>query len=103
MSSRTAIIASTVGLHARPATVFSRKVKASGIPIFVGRPGGTTVDGSSVLAVMMLGIRCGEEVVLTTTAAKSEKILDELVALLEEDQGVAAIACHPGHPMTTPA
>lgn len=102
MLSRNATIASAVGLHARPATIFSRKVKSSGIPVAVGRPGGASVDGASVLAVMMLGIRCGEEVVLTTDVPNSEKLLDELVALLEVDHGVAAIVSDPGHPMPTP-
>lgn len=103
MPSRTAIIASAVGLHARPATVFSRKVKACGIPITVGRPGGITVDGASVLAVMMLGIRWGEEVVLTTQIPKSEKVLDELVALLEVDHDVTALPSNPLRPMSGPA
>ncbi len=90
MPSRTVIIASSIGLHARPATVFSRKVNASGIPITVGRVGGITVNGASVLAVMMLGIQCGEEVVLSTEQPGSEEVLAELVALLEVDQDLLA-------------
>ncbi len=102
MPSRTVIIASSIGLHARPATVFSRKVKTSGIPITVGRPGGILVDGASVLAVMMLGIRCGEEVVLSTEHPEAGEVLDELVALLEVDQDMPAAPLSTVHPMPDP-
>ena len=92
MPSRTAIIASAVGLHARPATEFSRKVQASGISITVGRPDGTRVNGASVLAVMALGITCGEPIVMSTERPGSEGLLDDLVNFLETAHDVT-----PGH------
>ncbi len=102
MPSRAATIASPIGLHARPATEFSRKVSASGIPITVGRIGGNTVNGASVLAVMMLGIRCGEEVVLSTEHPGSEKVLDDLVAFLEVDHHLPTAPLGPMRPTSDP-
>lgn len=102
MPSRTVIIASPIGLHARPATVFSRKVNASGIPITVGRVDGITVNGASVLAVMMLGIQCGEEVVLSTQHPGAEEVLEELVTLLEGDQDVLAAPLAPTQAVPDP-
>lgn len=99
MFSRTATIASVVGLHARPATDFSRMIAASGIPVSVGRPDGTRVNGASVLAVMALGIKCGERVVLHTEDAGSEHLLDDLVGFLETEHAVASAPPMSGYPL----
>ena len=85
MPSRTATIASAVGLHARPATLFTKRVTASGIPVSIGKEGGRTVNAASMLAVMALGAKCGQEVVLTADGDGAEDILDDLVAFLETD------------------
>ena len=85
MPSRTAIIASAVGLHARPATLFTKKVAAAGIPVTVGKEGGRTVNASSMLAVMALGAKHGQEVILTADGEGADEVLDQLVAFLETD------------------
>lgn len=85
MPSRTATIASTVGLHARPATLFTKKVSATGISVTIGKEGGKSVNAASMLAVMALGAKCGQEVVLTADGNGAEEILDDLVAFLETD------------------
>ncbi len=85
MASRNATIASSVGLHARPATQFTRKVAGSGISVTVGKAGGRPVNAASVLAVMALGAKCGQEVILTADGDGAEEILDDLVAFLETD------------------
>ena len=51
MTTRTAIIASSVGLHARPASLFVQKVTRSGLPVTISRPGGKPVNAASMLAV----------------------------------------------------
>ena len=84
MSSRNATIASSVGLHARPATLFTKKVTATGIPVTISK-GGKTVNAASMLAVMALGAKCGEEVVLTAEGDGADEALAELVAFLETD------------------
>lgn len=89
MLTRTAIVASPIGLHARTATDFSRKVIASGVPIVVGRPAGVSVNGASVLAVMALGIRCGERIVISTERSGAEEVLNDLVGFLETEHAVA--------------
>lgn len=85
MSSRTAIIASSVGLHARPATLFIKKVTAAGIPVTVGKEGGKTVNAASMLAVMSLGAKYGEEVILTAEGDGADEVLADLVEFLETD------------------
>ncbi len=99
MPSHVAIIASPVGLHARPATEFSRRVAASGVPITVGRPDGTSVNGASVLAVMALGIKCGERVVISSGGTEAEDLLEELVDFLQTEHDATAAPPLFGHPL----
>lgn len=83
---RRATIAASVGLHARPAASFASKAAAQPSPVTIAKVTdgqvGTPVDGASVLALMTLGARQGEEVELTSDSAEA---LDELTALLGRD------------------
>ena len=85
MPSRTATIASSVGLHARPAALFVQKAGGSGLDVHVGRPGDEAVDATSILGVMTLGAKHGETVELTVEGEGADGVLDELVTLLETD------------------
>ncbi len=86
MSSRVhAVVASRIGLHARPVSIFTRAVKAAGIPVTIGRPGGESVNAASPLLVMSLGVVHGDEVVLESDAAGAEAQLGELARLLESE------------------
>ena len=85
MSQRTAVIGSTVGLHARPAALFVQAVTAAGLPVTIHKPGGDPVNARSILSVLALDARGGEEVVLTADGEGAEAALDALVALLLVD------------------
>lgn len=85
MSTRTVVVASAVGLHARPAALFVKEVSESGIPVTITKDGGKAVNAASLLAVMSLGVRHGEEVELASDAEGADAVLDKLVAFLEID------------------
>lgn len=85
MSTRTVTIASAVGLHARPASIFVEAVTNSGLDVEIGRVGEAAVDAASILGVMALGARHGEEVVLTAEGENADAVLDALVELLATD------------------
>ncbi|MFK5633623.1 MULTISPECIES: HPr family phosphocarrier protein [unclassified Ornithinimicrobium] len=85
MAQRTVTIASSVGLHARPAALFVEKASATGLDVEIGRPGEDAVDATSILGVMALGAKFGEEVVLTADGDGADAALDELVELLATD------------------
>lgn len=85
MASRNVTIASSVGLHARPAALFVEQASASGLDIEIGRPGEDAVDATSILGVMALGAKHGEEVVLTAEGDNADEVLDGLVELLSRD------------------
>ena len=85
MASRTVTIASSVGLHARPAALFVEAASDTGLDAEIGRPGEDTVDATSILGVMALGAKHGEEVVLTAEGDGADEALETLVALLSRD------------------
>ncbi len=89
MIERTATIASTVGLHARPAAIFAEAaaeyedVEITIAP--VGEPAEDAMDATSVLSLMGLGAAHGDTVVLRAEGAGAEAALDHLVRILETD------------------
>ncbi|MFC5370560.1 HPr family phosphocarrier protein [Arcanobacterium bovis] len=85
MATRTAKIASAVGLHARPAALFTQAVEDSGLDVEISLPGEEPVDAASVLEVMTLGAQCGDEVTLSAEGENAEQVLESLAHLLETD------------------
>ncbi|HET7660348.1 MAG TPA: HPr family phosphocarrier protein [Oryzihumus sp.] len=85
MAQRTVTIASSVGLHARPAALFVQAATATGVPVQIGRDGEDAVDARSILGVMALGAKHGESVVLTADGDGADAALDGLVELLSRD------------------
>ena len=85
MPTRTVTVVSSVGLHARPASLFSRAAAQAGVPIMLTSPGGKTVNAASILAILSLGIGHGEVVTLSSDGDGADAALDGLVALLSTD------------------
>ncbi len=85
MAERTVEMASTHGLHARPATLLTQAVAKSGVPVQISKAGGKAVNAASILGVISLGIEQGDSVTLASEAPSSDALLDELVALLSTD------------------
>lgn len=85
MTTRTATIGSSVGLHARPASVFVSAVNATGLDVTIALGDGEPVDAGSILAVMTLGAGHGAVVTLSADGQDADAALDSLVKLLESD------------------
>ena len=82
---KSVVIGSSVGLHARPASLFVQAVAASGHAVTVTKASGEQADGSSILSVLALGVPHGEEILLTVDGDDAEKIALELATLLASD------------------
>jgi phosphocarrier protein len=82
---RTAIVASTVGLHARPAAVFVKAAGEQPVKVRIRKGDREPVDAASILSIMTLGVEHGDEVVLSAEGDGADASLDALVALLERD------------------
>ncbi|MEK6442576.1 HPr family phosphocarrier protein [Pseudonocardia sp. T1-2H] len=85
MPSRTVTVASRVGLHARPAAVFTRAAAAASVQVTLAVAGKDPVNAASVLGVMTLGVECGQEVTLAAEGEGADGALDSLAALLATD------------------
>jgi phosphocarrier protein len=85
MPQRRALLATTSGLHARPAALFTQRVADGGHLVQIAREGEAGVDASSILMVMGLRLQHGETVELTCDAPDCVPLLDELAELLGTD------------------
>jgi phosphocarrier protein len=72
------------GLHARPASIFVRAATAAGVPVTIAKADAGPVNAASMLAVLSLGARGGEEIVLASDAEGAEAALDRLARLVAE-------------------
>jgi phosphocarrier protein HPr len=84
MAERRVTVGWAEGLHARPASIFVRAATASGVPVTIAKGDAGPVNAASMLAVLGLGARGGEEVVLATDAEGGEAALDRLARLVAE-------------------
>ena len=85
MAQRNVVIGSSVGLHARPAALFVKAAAGQPVKVRIARPGADPVDARSILSVLALDARHGEEVVLSAEGDGDEQALAELADLLQSD------------------
>ncbi len=85
MASKTVIVGSSVGLHARPAAIIAEAAEAYDDEILLTLVGGDDdegVDAASSLMIMTLGAEKGAEVVVTSD---NEEAVEKIAALIEQD------------------
>ena len=94
MPSRTVIVGSTSGLHARPAALFVAAASAQSVPVTICTADKKAVPARSMLSVLSLGAKYGTEVTIEAEGDGADAALDELAALLarnlDEDSEPAA-------------
>jgi phosphocarrier protein HPr len=81
MPSEVVTVGSTVGLHARPAKLLAQAAKAAGVTVTIGRPGEPAVNAASLLSVMAMGAKFGEDVEITV--ADGDAAADILATLVD--------------------
>jgi phosphocarrier protein HPr len=86
MPERRVVVGSKVGLHARPAALFVQAAAKQPVKVTIAKDGRDPVDARSILAVLALDVRGGEEVVLATADAEgAEAALEELATVVATD------------------
>ncbi len=85
MPERTVTVASSVGLHARPASLFAQAAAKLGVPVTLTSSAGKSVNAASILGVLSLGVGHGEQVTISADGDGAEAALDELATVLETD------------------
>ncbi len=78
---RTVEIVNRLGLHARPAMAFVDLASTFGCRVCLTK-GGETVDGKSIMEIMMLAATKGTRLELTCEGADSEKAASALAELV---------------------
>ncbi len=77
MKSFTYTITDEVGIHARPAGLLVKKAKEFDSTITIEK-GGKSVNASKLMALMGLGVKCGETVTVTAEGSDEEKAASAL-------------------------
>jgi phosphocarrier protein HPr len=85
MPQQRVLIGSSVGLHARPASLFVQTAARQPVRVKIAKGDGDPVDARSILSVLALDARHGDEVVLTAEGEGAGEALAALAALLEQD------------------
>ena len=80
MVSRTVAVINPLGLHARAAARFVKLAGRFRSQVKVGR-GNRTMDGKSILGLLLLAAARGSELVITTDGPDEAEALDALCAL----------------------
>jgi len=70
-----------VGLHARPAAVFSKAAAGFSADVTVAKEG-QEANAKSIMAVLKLDVKKGDAVTIATEGDDAEEALEELVTLL---------------------
>lgn len=82
MASKTVIVGSSVGLHARPASIIAEAASEYDDEILLSVPGEDPVDAGSSLLIMTLGAEKGASV---TVESDNAEAVEKIAALIESD------------------
>lgn len=89
MVSKQTVVVNPSGLHARPASIFVQKAMTfeSAVTVKNVTSESDAKDAKSILSMMGLGIKCGNEIEICAEGADEEQAVAELVALVESGCG----------------
>lgn len=82
------VVGPEVGLHARPAADFVRTASISGHQVNITNRLGKKASGTSILAVLSLGAKHGEELVIEVDGPDENNVLEALIRVVSGDKTV---------------
>lgn len=88
MAKKVCIVGPEVGLHARPAADFVRLASLSNHGVTVSNRLGKKADGSSILAILSLGAKHGEELTIEVVGPDEDNVLDGLIRVVSGEKTV---------------
>ncbi len=83
--SRRVVVGSRVGLHARPAKLVAQEAGRQPVVVKIGKDGRDLVDARSLLSLLALGAKKGEEVTLSADGEGAQAAVDAIASLVEQD------------------
>jgi phosphocarrier protein HPr len=82
MQTKTLTIQNPQGLHARPATAFVQKASSFSADINIIK-GGKKINGKSIMGLMTLAAKQGDEITLEVDGSDEQEAIKELSQILE--------------------
>ena len=76
------VVKDEVGIHARPAGLLAKEAKKYSSKILLEKDG-KTAEATRLMAVMALGVKCGEEIVVTVEGEDEETAFSEVKSFFE--------------------
>lgn len=76
------VVKDEVGIHARPAGLLAKEAKKYSSKILLEKDG-KTAEATRLMAVMALGVKCGEEIVVTVEGEDEETAFPEVKSFFE--------------------
>ena len=86
MIQKTAVVKNKLGLHARPAALLVQTASRFSSDITFSKDG-FTVNGKSIMGVLMLAAGSGSEVIVAADGKDEEQVIEEIFALFEQGFG----------------
>ena len=83
VSAKTTIV-NPMGMHMRPAQLFIKEVTPFGCDVTIN-VNGKDINAKSIMAVMSLGVKKGNEVIITAEGEDEEDAIAEIQKVLEEN------------------
>ena len=86
MAKFTYVVQDNEGIHARPAGILVKAIAKKTSDIKIKKAGDTReVNAKSIMAVMSLGVKKGNEVIITAEGEDEEEAIAEIQKVLEEN------------------
>lgn len=82
MKSFNYVIKDEIGIHARPAGLLAKEAKQYESKIVIDKAG-KTAEATKLMAIMSLGVKCGEEITVTVEGADEETAVEKIKAFFE--------------------
>ena len=84
MKKFTYTIKDEIGIHARPAGLLAKKAKEFESAVMLSKDG-KTVNAAKLIAVMGLGVKCGDTITVTVEGADEERAAAEMESFFSEN------------------
>jgi phosphocarrier protein len=82
---RTVVVGSRVGLHSRPAKLVAQEATRLAVIVRIRKDEGAAVDARSLLSILALGAKKGDQVTLSAEGDGADDAVQALAVLIERD------------------
>jgi phosphocarrier protein len=83
MKEFTYIIEDEIGIHARPAGNLVKLIKTFSSTVTIEKEGKPPVNGTALMKIMGLGVKCGDTVKFTITGDDEEAALQQIAEFMD--------------------